>query len=264
MRTTFALPIILSLCWCTVAACGDDGGNGGDTETADAAVKEDNASGSGETHEVTCTDESVATLTLFDAPNLEAEVRNIAESDGFTTDVDASGGGLAPMQSFVYMKFGDDGLTKVEISDEEAFESSDWDIAARRYVLRLNSGVSGPSSVTGARTRPQTKFDELDALPEELDFRTEQYFDETCTFVDDSSGLESPGTALASFWSYKSCVEMTHNVYIIEQVKPKKRHIKLEVLAYYFPDRQAICDETGMVPMPSGAGNLKLRWAFLD
>jgi hypothetical protein len=38
----------------------------------------------------------------------------------------------------------------------------------------------------------------------------------------------------------------------------------LEILAYYEPDKQAICNETGMVPMPSGAGRIMLRWAFLE
>ena len=57
---------------------------------------------------------------------------------------------------------------------------------------------------------------------------------------------------------------MTHNVYIVETTRPKKRHVKLEVMSYYYPDRQQICDETGMVPMPSGAGNMKWRWAFID
>jgi hypothetical protein len=100
-------------------------------------------------------------------------------------------------------------------------------------------------------------------LPEGLEFRSEEYFTDSCEFINDSSGM-GPGTALASFWSYSACVAMTHNIYIIETTLPKKRHVKLEVTSYYYPDRQKICDETGMVPMPSGAGNMQWRWAFID
>jgi hypothetical protein len=57
---------------------------------------------------------------------------------------------------------------------------------------------------------------------------------------------------------------MTHNVYIIQVDRPKKRHVKLEVMGYYPADRQQICDETGKVPTPSGAGQMTLRWAFID
>ena len=42
------------------------------------------------------------------------------------------------------------------------------------------------------------------------------------------------------------------------------RHVKLQVLSYYPPEIQAMCEETGTVPMPSGAGALRVRWAFLD
>jgi hypothetical protein len=57
---------------------------------------------------------------------------------------------------------------------------------------------------------------------------------------------------------------MTHNVYVIALKEPKQRHVKLEVLSYYVPENQKICDETGAVPMPTGAGNMRIRWAFLD
>jgi hypothetical protein len=43
----------------------------------------------------------------------------------------------------------------------------------------------------------------------------------------------------------------------------QKRHVKFEVLSYYTPENQKVCDQTGKVPMPSGAGNMRLRWDFL-
>jgi hypothetical protein len=257
MRSTCALPLILSLCWCSVVACGgDDGGSSTGEETATDNVPQD-------PHEVACTDESVTKLTLFDQEPSDAEVINDAQDEGFLTEVDTTGGALSPTESFVYLKFTDDGLELVEVNDEDAFESVDWDIAARRFVLRLNSGVSGPGWVKAGRTAPQTKFESVDEVPDDLELRVEEYFSEDCTFLADA-GIGSATTVLSSFWSYMACVEMTHNVYIIEVDRPKKRHVKLEVMGYYPADRQQICDDTGMVPTPSGAGQMTLRWAFID
>jgi hypothetical protein len=176
--------------------------------------------------------------------------------------VDATGGGLNATESYVYARFTDKGLIKVELTDEEAFESLDWDIALRRYVIRLNSGVSGPGEVTAARTAPMTQFADLKEVPANLELRTEQYFSEDgCEFLADTSGIGAPGTALASYWTYQSCVQMTKNVYVL--ALPRKRHVKLEVLAYYSLENQKVCDATGKVPSPSGAGSVRLRWDFL-
>lgn len=255
MRSTLALPLILSLCLCSVVACGGD--DNGSTEEA----PEDDVPA--EPHEVACTDESVTNLTLFDGEPSDAEVINDPQDEGFLTEVDTTGGALSPTESFVYLKFTDDGLKLVEINDEEAFDSVEWDLAARRFVLRLNSGVSGPGWVKAGRTAPKTKFEDVTEVPKGLELRVEEYFTEDCTFLADA-GIGSATTVLSSFWSYMACVEMTHNVYIIQVDRPKKRHVKLEVMTYYLPDRQKICDETGMVPSPSGAGHMTLRWAFID
>jgi hypothetical protein len=255
MRATppFALACLL------LAACGDDpAGSPSDSSKAGSG-------GSAQLREVPCQDESVSALSLFDKPSQGRIIDDLHQGDTFESVIDATGGGLTPSESFVYARFTDSGLKRVDLSDEQAFRSLDWDLAFRRYIIRLNSGVSGPGDVTGARTRPNTDFDALRELPEELEFRTEEYFTDSCAFVNDTSGLEGgPGTALSSFWSYPGCVSMTHNVYVVEVTQPKKRHVKLTVQAYYSLKAQRSCDSTGTVPSPSGAGNLRVRWAFLD
>lgn len=257
MRSTLALPFLVSLGFCAFTACGDGGSGGGDTgESSEGYTPQ-------EAHDVSCTDESFGKLTLFSDEPSPAEVINDPQEEGFLTEVDTTGGGVSPTQPYVYMKFTDEGLKPVEINDEDAFDSLDWDIAARRFVIRLNSGVSGPGWVRAARTAPRTAFSSVDALPKDLEFRAEEYFTEDCTFIADA-GIGSAVTALSSFWSYSACVEMTHNVYVIQVDRPMKRHVKLEVMTYYYPDRQKICDDTGEVPNPSGAGHMTLRWAFID
>jgi hypothetical protein len=243
-----------------LSACNtEDTSSPSDAGTDKAPAKKADA---GPLRQVSCIEDSIAKLMLFDTPST-AEIREEAkEGNAFHTFVDSTGGGLAPTTSFVYGKFTDKGLTRVDISDEDAFESRDWDLAIRRYVFRLNSGVSGPGDVTAARTAPKTDFTALKSVPDDLEFRTEEYFTESCDYVSDSSGIGAPGSALASFWSYSSCVAMTGNVYVLKL--RDDRHIKLEVLDYYAPAKQKICNETGKVPMPSEAGNVRIRWAFID
>jgi hypothetical protein len=35
------------------------------------------------------------------------------------------------------------------------------------------------------------------------------------------------------------------------------------VRSYYSIENQAACDETGVVPLPSMAGNVRVEWAFV-
>lgn len=211
--------------------------------------------------EVSCQDQSVQQLLLKTDPN-PAEI--VEESDGsgvFISVIDARGGGLQVTESYVYAQFTDEGLRKVDIGDEAAFESRDWDIALRRFVIRLNSGVSGPSCVEVARLAPETEFDAVDAAPEDLEFRTEAYFaPETCEFVADG-GFGGPSTAMISYWEYDACLQMTGNIFVVALADG--RYVKLEVLSYYEPANQDVCNETGTVPQPSGAAQIRLRWAFL-
>ena len=210
-----------------------------------------------------CVDESFLELNLFAATS-PAAITNTADGAGWQTHVDATGGGFSPSQSYVYARFTDEGLVKVEVGDEAAFDSTEWDIAFRRFIVRLNSGPSGPSCVSVARTGPTTDYETLDAVPSGLEYRSEEYFTASCEIVPDGSGLGSPGTAMQSFWEYPGCVQMTGNVYVITLASG--RHLKLTVTSYYELAVQETCDTTGAIDMgsPSGAGNIRLRWAFLD
>ncbi|MFN7698362.1 MAG: HmuY family protein [Deltaproteobacteria bacterium] len=210
-----------------------------------------------------CQDPSISMLDLFDTVS-PASITEEGTTEGeFLSRVDATGGGTMPSQSYVYARFTEAGLEKVAISDEDALSSTDWDIAFRRFIIRLNSGVSGPSCVEAARTAPATTFDGLASVPEGLSYRTEGYFTEgSCDLVPDGSGLGSPATALSSYWTYPGCVSMTRNVYVVRPASG--RHVKLQVVGYYPLENQEMCDTMSRVPMPSGGGQIRVRWAFLD
>lgn len=212
-----------------------------------------------------CTDESILDLNLFTNANA-ATIENTADGEGWQSHVDATAGGFSPTMSYVYARFTDEGLERVDVGDDAAFDSMDWDIAFRRFIIRLNSGPSGPSCVAAARTAPSTDYDSLTSVPDGVEFHMEEYYSAApdCTLVPDSYGLGSPATVLANFWEYPGCVAMTGNVYVLALANG--RHVKLTITDYYEPSYQDTCDSTGSVTMGSvnGAGNIRMRWAYID
>lgn len=223
-------------------------------------------------HEVPCQEASFENLGLLETPAGDAITEEGTTAGEFLTHVDATGSpatGTAPTTAYVYARFTDEGLEQVSIDDDEAFTSTEWDIALRRYIIRLNSGVSGPSCVRGARLPDGAggeppAFEDVTAVPEDLELQPESYFEgDACTFVDDGSGLPgAPASVLASYWEYAGCLAMTDAVFVIEL--RDGRHVKLQVASYYPPENQERCDTEGTTSIPSGAANFRLRWAFLD
>jgi hypothetical protein len=212
---------------------------------------------------VACSDQVILQMNLQATPTKGA-ITSTPSGDGWESHIDATAGGFgAPMpDSYTYGKFTDTGLQKVDIADQDSLDSMDWDIAFRRYVVRVNSADSGPSCVQAARIPGDMKFEDVTAEPSGLSYHTDDYFTDSCDIIPDGSGLpDSPATALSSFWTYPGCVQMTHHVFAVELADG--RRLKLTVDDYYSPAVQDQCDTTGMVPMSgSGSANFIMRWAF--
>ncbi|WP_437631545.1 HmuY family protein [Sorangium sp. So ce854] len=257
---------LLALC-----ACGPDdpadpvgAGGAGGSPSAEGGGGSGPAPGCAEPTPVPCEDEVFQQMNLQDtvAPG---EIRSEPDGAGFRSFIDATAGGAFASEpdAYVYARFTDGGLEKVEISDEEALGSMDWDIAFRRYVVRINSGHSGPSCVTAARLPGTPDYDALAEVPADPRLRRDEYFtEESCDLIPDGSGLEAPATALSSYWTYPGCVKMSGLVYVVALADGRK--LKLTVTHFYNDEAQAQCQETGMVPMAdNGSANLQVRWAFL-
>jgi hypothetical protein len=212
-------------------------------------------------HTVPCADESAARLRYLEPVNAAAIVNEPLADWGFRSTLDARAGGSMATQSYLYARFTERGLEKVSINDEAALRSTEWDIALRRFVIRLNSGVSGPSCVRGARIDGAT-YDSVTRVPDGLALRDEAYFDTACAFVDDRSGINGPATALASYWRYEGCLQMTNAVFAVRL--RDGRAVKLTVESYYDPEAQRACDEAGAVPTPNNAAVLRVRWGFVQ
>jgi hypothetical protein len=250
-------------------ACGSDSDD--DSTSTSSTTTTTTSSGPGgsgpactEPGTVPCEDQVLLAMNLKDDVSAGA-ITNQADGSGWISAIDATAGGAfnPDPTSYTYGRFTDQGLVKVDISDEAGLASMEWDIAFRRYVARINSGHSGPSCVTSARVPGTATYDSITAVPDGLTFRTDEYFTESCELIPDGTGLEgSPATALSSFWEYPGCVQMTGNVYVIELADG--RNLKLTVQSYYEPTIQQQCQSTGMVPMTdTGAANYLVRWAFL-
>jgi hypothetical protein len=213
---------------------------------------------------VECSDVAISSLDLKVAPSPDS-IGNVAEGTGWLSTVDSRGGGFNPTQSYVYARFGAAGLEKVALGDQAAIDSLDWDIAFRRFVIRLNGGDSGPSCTAAAVLPPGTSYDGLSTVPSGLQYAPDNFLDRppTCSFIDDGSGLgTSPNTALAAYYEYTSCVVMTGRVFIVKT--RDGRHVKLTVTTYYATTAgQGSCDSTGMTGGAPG-GTIRLRWQYLD
>jgi hypothetical protein len=214
---------------------------------------------------VTCGDALIQDLNLKTDVNPGA-VTSTQAGSVFTTEVDATAGGAFNPNppSFIYARFTDTGLEKVEVSDEAALDSMGWDIAFRRYVVRVNSADSGPSCVRAMRMPATATFDSVTMADASLPWKTDDIMTTDCTLIPDGSGLESsPLGALASYYSYPGCVKMTNHVFVIQLANG--RHVKLTIDRYYFANVQLECDTTdAATSTPTGSGHFGLRWAFLD
>lgn len=259
-------------CAASTQICGDKAcvalGTGGGTGGGGGAT----GGGAGDAGTFTCTrtpvecsDQAIQQLDLKTTV-AAGLIATVADGTGFKSTVNATGGGFPPTDSYVYARFTATGLEKLPLADLAALDSMDWDIAFRRYVIRINSGDSGPSCVAAQALPAGASYDTTtavpaDYLPEGDDFLTRA---PACAFVDDGSGLgTSPRTNLSSFYQYAGCVAMTGRVYII--TTQLGRHVKLIVTTYYATQAaQTTCDTTTNSSGGALGGTVRVRWQYLD
>lgn len=213
-----------------------------------------------ESHTPACMEESISQLGFRTEINT-----GTIRTEGELTVIDATAGGRMPSESYLYARFTEHGLVKVEIDDERSLTSTDWDIAFRRGNIRLNSGVSGPSCVEGTEAPEGVTYESLTRVPSTgITFRPESYFTPIhCYYVTDGSGAGFPGTVLSGYRRLTSCVQMTGEVYLIRL--RDDRVVKFQVRSYYHPAVQAICDSGGDIPdSDNGAATYRVRWAFIS
>lgn len=238
---------------CTTSSDSTDTKGGGDSGV-DAAVCT-------EPTEVTCQDELVSDLSLQDDKTSDGDVTTTTDGADFLTSLDASAGGYGneTTHAWTYMKFTASGAQKVELTDEEALTSMDWDLAARRFIIRLNGGSSGPSCVGAAVMGQGYTYEDLASVPDGISYATDDFYTDDCGFVNDSSGLEgSPQVVLSPWWEYPGCVATTGQPFLIQLADGTV--VKFRVESYY-DEGQEDCNNTGMAT--GSGGYYVFRWAYM-
>jgi hypothetical protein len=253
LGTSLALTTLLAACSGGKADTSATGSDSGAVDALDPVCTEPVAP--------TCVDEMIQDLSLHDDKVSDGAVTTVTDGADFVTSIDASAGGYsqAANNPWVYVRFDADGAQRVDLDDESALESMDWHLSLRRFIVRLNSGDSGPSCVGAAALRTVT-YEDLTSVPEGVPYLKDDYYTNDCTIVNDSSGLPgSPQVAMGAWWSYSSCVETTGTPFLIQL--DDGRVLKLRVETYYDGDGQAECNEGGTTRADSGF--YTLRWQFL-
>lgn len=239
----------------------DVGEGEGESEGDSGELDEEPAEVCTEPVDVSCVDQMILDFSLHDDRTSEGDVQTTTDGGDFVSVVDASAGGYDryTRNAWVYVKFTPDGLEKVEIDDETALESMDWDLSLRRYILRLNGGSSGPSCV-GVASFIESTYDDLTSVPDGISYRVDDYYTGDCTLTTDSSGLPgSPSVALGPWWSYDGCVQTSLVPHLVQLADGNI--VKLVVEAYY-ESGQEDCNERGRGG--SGSGIFTLRWSYMD
>jgi hypothetical protein len=230
----------------------DDTG-GGDTDTLDPVCTEPT--------DMECVDEMILDLSLHEEVNPD-DVDNEQDGSDWVSLVDASAGGMNSSSDspWIYVRFTESGMEKVEIDDESALEDMSWHLSARRYVVRLDSGSAGPGCV-GAIVVKGKSYDEVsEADIEGANFKLENYYDDECEIIEDDSGL--PGSIdvlLGGWWDYTSCLETTGQPFLVQL--DDGHVLKLVVESYYKGEGQTECNEEGSTRKDGGF--LTFRWQFL-
>lgn len=210
--------------------------------------------------EVSCQDQMILDLSMHDDKSSTRDVATVTDGEDFVTSVDATGGGYDKYTKdpWVYIKFTDQGAQKVEIDDETAFESMDWDMSLRRFIIRLNGGSSGPSCVGAAPLLGQD-YASVSSVPEGVPFAPDQYYTENCTIINDSSGLSgSPQVSMGGWWEYPGCVKTTMTPFLIQLADARVLKVVVET---YYGDKQEECNTKGSTT--ASGGYITLRWRFL-
>jgi hypothetical protein len=124
-----------------------------------------------------------------------------SEEDGvWTATIDASSGGppQAPMRSYVYLNLAT--AQKVAISDRDAAQNTDWNIAFKRSEIRINGADSGPGAMIMARVEGTTWETARPPASDSPDWRSDSFVTDSCELI--TYGRGSLQTAFADWYDY--------------------------------------------------------------
>jgi len=110
----------------------------------------------------------------------------VSDSGGVRVlSIDASAGGPNAFANNPYVYVSLETGTRVDVTDKTARESTDWDLALKRYVIYTNDGDAGKGQ--GGATHVSKSFASVTSA-DATGFGTESFFDADCNAKQDAIG----------------------------------------------------------------------------
>jgi hypothetical protein len=207
--------------------------------------------GSGDVIPSACSGALRQALGLVDEVS-SATVATLSSGAELVLFVDASAGGLGGQDTFPWVYVSLTTGEAVALTDLEALESKAWDLALKRFVIRTNSGDSGPGE--GGALRVGLPWDSVDSSTlGDRTLSTESWFDADCNLTTDEQGeLVTTFTGWSEYDQASHVLAPADAVYLTRGGDGKR--YKVAILDYYAnPDGSA----------GRTAGRYKLRVAAL-
>lgn len=199
MRAQLVLVALLSLA-CSSDPITDDGaaGSGGGAATPPRA----------------CSGALKQSLGLVDEVSSAAVSTVDERAEEKTLYVDASAGGIEGQDEHAWVYVSLATGQGVALTDLAALESRDWDLAFKRFVVRTNSGDSGPGR--GGAIRVALDFAQVDAATlGNKPLPIEEWFDDDCTLrVDENEELLTTFTGWSQYDEAKHVLNAADVTYI--------------------------------------------------
>ncbi|MEM9696206.1 MAG: HmuY family protein [Myxococcota bacterium] len=226
-------------------ACSDDTATDDDDNTQQATTPPDDDTETTDGTETTapsdgsCLTARETAIGPIDSVS-DGAINILIDNDGDRTAiVNAQAGGFNAQRNNPWLYIDLDTMTRVDVTDMDAFEDTTWDVAVKRIGWRTNSGDSGPG-MGGAIWLNGAIFEDVTAESiVNQSFATEVWFDENCNYETDQTGALV--TSFGDDWyNYQSMVVTPRTGVFIIQGRDGESLYKLEVERYYsLPDGEA-------------------------
>ncbi len=164
-------------------------------------------------------------------------VEVVSTDNGVSTvyiDATAGGSGQSSTNPAIYVNLAE--LTRADITDLASYTDPGWDIALKRYIIRVNGGDSGAGSARVAHLVSKA-FDEVTAADAaSATFRADDYLDSLCMPIEDPAGLPGdPSTAFTGWYSYGGTGAVSPNpITFLVYGSDGSSLYKLEIVDYFY------------------------------
>ena len=236
----YRIPTLLAAAALFVGACSDDepGEVEPDARTPDAREPAVDASapdaGEGPDAAPGCADPTSVLVSPWTTVDTVSTGVVAATGNAATVDATAGGSPNAADNPYVYLKFTADSVTKVEITDVDSYKDASWDLAIKRFVLRVNGGDSGLGGVEVAKVVAEDLAD-VTAAPADGEFTTDDWATDDCTL--NPGPLGEPATALSDWYGYDEATSRLTpkgEIYVLRRADGSA--IKLDLKTFYHDD----------------------------